>query len=489
MWLNSLKFLISKNMKIIFRSKISTIFILLLPLIAIILMGHTLSSSGVDRINIGVVYSPENVLEMNILNGINDEGFKITDFSDLDECVQDIKLSKTHLCIFFPTNFSLEGSRERVNLYVDSSRKNIAYLVLNEIESQFSKSSSDLGVTLISDLSNSLQEASSLLVIQRESLEEALTELDNLDKNIDLISSSQDLSNSISKLNSIKGDLSGDYSEDIESIISKLNDINDYYSTNKIEKLRSSQNEIKSKLEDSIQKLGELIEKINKLSLLDADNIVSPINTQVEFINSDNGNFNFAIPTAIALVSLFGGILISAGLTLRERKTKAYFRNFMTPATNFTFLLADYITCMLILFFQFSLVFLALHFLFDIILVSLWLELLVILFLAFSSFTLIGMFIGYIFKSEETITFASVTIATIFVIFSNILLPVESFLSSFSKLIVFNPLFIVDSAFRKIIIFNYDMAYLLNEIYILIGMFFLFFFLSWLGRIFTKRIL
>jgi ABC-2 type transport system permease protein len=194
-------------------------------------------------------------------------------------------------------------------------------------------------------------------------------------------------------------------------------------------------------------------------------------------------------PTIISLIALFGGILLSASFILKERKTKAYFRNFMTPTMNLTFLVADYLTCLLILMCQFVLVFFGVYFIFEISLPVGYGELFVMLLLSLSVFIFIGTFVGYLFKSEEAIIFTSVLVASLMMLFSNTILPIETFLGSLKSLAEFNPFVVCDSALRKIMLFGYGFNELLTEIYILLAFGIIFFVLSLIWRKFTKKIL
>jgi ABC-type uncharacterized transport system permease subunit len=101
----------------------------------------------------------------------------------------------------------------------------------------------------------------------------------------------------------------------------------------------------------------------------------------------------------------------------------------------------------------------------------------------------IGTFLGYLFKTEETIMFSSVIIAAFMMIFSNTLLPIETFFGPLKYVARFNPFVVCDSALRKVMLFGYSYPQIMEEIYILAAFAVVFFLLSWLGRRVTKGVL
>lgn len=242
-------------------------------------------------------------------------------------------------------------------------------------------------------------------------------------------------------------------------------------------------------LDESITKIDKLIAEVDKSNVLEAEKIISPIKTQVVSVNSNSNNRDYLLPTILTLIALFGGILLSSTFVLKERKTKAYFRNFMTPTLNFTFVFANYLTCLMILIFQFVLILAGIEWIFGKQVLGILPEISLILFFSLSAFIFIGIFIGYLFKSEETVIFASVFVAALMMFFSNTILPIETFLSGFKNIANFNPVVLCSLALKKIVSFGYSYDSILDELYYLGGFFITFLILSLFGRKLSKEIL
>ena len=159
----------------------------------------------------------------------------------------------------------------------------------------------------------------------------------------------------------------------------------------------------------------------------------------------------------------------------------------MTPTKDFTFILGTLITCVIILAIQFGLIFLGIKYILKINIFSMPLELFTILLLSFTSFIFIGMFIGYLFKTEETIIFASMIIATILMVFSNTIIPIENISSNLQRIASLNPVIILEQAMKKIILFNLTFKNLYKEMIILGSTTVIFMGLTYLFRRLTRR--
>jgi ABC-2 type transport system permease protein len=369
---------------------------------------------------------------------------------------------------------------------------NLAYLILHEIESKVEYNSLEIGTSIADELLVSLSSLRNSLIKEKEELSELKDNSDKIDSIVTSIDEEPEIGTKLTKLKEVKNSLnSSTETSKINDAINLIEDYEEYSSSASSSFYQISVNNDKSLelLDTAIKRIDELVNSINSNKIENAEEIISPIKTNITSVNEDSNNLYNVLPTIISLIALFGGILLSASFILKERKTKAYFRNFMTPTINFTFLLANYFTCLFVLIFQFLLVFAGLYFIFGILVPIGNGEFFVSLLLSLSVFLLIGTFIGYLFKTEESIIFAAVLVASLMMFFSNTLLPIETFSSSLKTIAKFNPFVISDFMLRKLMIFNYGYKEILFEIYLLSGFATLFLVLSLLWRKFTKKIL
>ncbi len=109
------------------------------------------------------------------------------------------------------------------------------------------------------------------------------------------------------------------------------------------------------------------------------------------------------------------------------------------------------------------------------------------IFIIASVFILLGMLIGYLFKTEETSTLAAISVSSILLFFSNTILPTESLPSAFREMIKYNPFVLSESIIKKILLFNADLGLVANSLYVLIGLFAILFVVGYISRELTKR--
>jgi len=166
--------------------------------------------------------------------------------------------------------------------------------------------------------------------------------------------------------------------------------------------------------------------------------------------------------------------MLSSSLVVMEKKSRAFFRNFTTPTSEWCHLLAGYITNFFILIIQIALILTAASFYLDFSLLSNYQVTPLIIFLSISLFILLGTVIGYMFRTQEGTTIASISLGSVSLFLSNLILPVESFPEIVRKILLFNPFVLCSELFKKAMLFNATLVDIQNELFILLGYVFLF---------------
>jgi ABC-type multidrug transport system permease subunit len=293
----------------------------------------------------------------------------------------------------------------------------------------------------------------------------------------------EDLDNLISDLKNYED------SSLIDSEISHLEDLSSEISTSfdSLVNVNSQSNSIKAELDSVISNLNSLIISLNSLNVGNAEDIVSPIEISLESVDGSNSKREYIFPIVFSLISLFGAILISSTLVLKNKKTLAYFRNFVTPTRDFTFIFSIYLTCLVILLIQFILVFMGVYFIFDMNFFVLPFETSIIFILGWSVFIFVGTFLGYMLRSEESIIFSSVLVASFLMFFSDLILPLENISEELFKIASYNPLVVMQSALKRIYLFELGFEEIWVGLVVLGCFVFIFGTLSYFVRKATKR--
>lgn len=258
----------------------------------------------------------------------------------------------------------------------------------------------------------------------------------------------QDLSSTKSKLTAASTSIT-DANSQLSSTKSSIGE-----SISSLERIQSGLQEIKAGLES--QKVTE------------AGVISAPLVTKIEKIDTGDSYLNFIFPALLVLVVMFSSLLLGTTLVMMEKNSPAFFRNYFLPVKKWVFVLSIYLTNSIITLIQVviilsvSLFFLKLNPL-------LMLPVALILIISSSIFTFLGMGIGYLFKSEETGTLASISLGSLLLFISGVILPLESVSPLLRKITFFNPYVISEKIVREMFFFNTSFKFLWVDILTLIG--------------------
>ena len=331
----------------------------------------------------------------------------------------------------------------------DALEKEIKYIEndtikrVNDVKSQLNSIRSELNIINSSELSTAISLADSAI--------------DNID---DIKDSLNNVVNTTDRINSDFESLIGELQSNVNSIKSSADKVSD------------AKNSLSSNLADTKQKINSMLnnvieiqksfykldDSIKSIQVTDVSKIVSPISTKIEPVTSEDTHLNYMFPSLIILVIMFVSILLSSTLVIMEKNSIAHFRNFITPTKDIVFIIATFLTAMIIMVFQVIVVVVIAWLFFKIQIISALLTTSVVLLIATSFFVLLGMFIGYVFSSEETATLAAVSISAIFLLLSSVILPIESMSDNVQKAAKFNPFVMSEMLLKQSLLFKEDIV-------------------------------
>ena len=219
-------------------------------------------------------------------------------------------------------------------------------------------------------------------------------------------------------------------------------------------------------MQSSFNKIDNNLQSID---IKNAQDIVTPIKTTIKPIETQKTHLNYIFPSLIVLVIMFICILLSSTLVVMEKTSKAYFRNFITPTKDIVFVAGTYLTSMLLLVIQLIVILTVSAFFFKSQLISALGPTILILVLAGTLFTLIGMAIGYLFNSEETATLAAISCGSVFLFMSSVILPIESMPNYVAQVAQYNPFVLSENLLRQAILFHYPLSVLGHNLVIEAG--------------------
>ncbi|MBT3464680.1 hypothetical protein HN451_06830, partial [archaeon] len=289
---------IKKNIKMLLRSKISTLVLVLGPLLIILLVGISFNSNTFN-LNLAVYSDSYSDLSREFIAKLDNESFAITQVGSELECTNTVKEQKTHACVVFPPDLTLDNEGSKIILFhVDQSKINLVYLVMSTLEESFAQVSTDISKGLTEDIITTLFmtkaglidsnpmikdiESKNLLIIKNTkdsstnlgeidfdtsgseasfSVTDIDTELDNLKKDTDeMIEEAIDAINDLDDT-SLTGNQS-DYLEDIEDAVTDVEGEIDNVHNSTTKKLAA----LNAKISDSLGKLTDKLEDAGDVS-------------------------------------------------------------------------------------------------------------------------------------------------------------------------------------------------------------------------------
>jgi len=480
----------------------------------ILLVGFAFNSSSLYNIRIASYSESYSDLSNSITSSLQDQQYSVTKVNSIELCKNGVKYGDYHICVIFPKDLNIGNQDNTITIFVDQSRTNLASLITNTITEKVASKSTELGISLTTDMLSIFEKT-------KKAMEEKITIVnkiisDNSDSSLKMQTAETDLKNINLTLNKAdfnftdvdakikaitdKYNLSlvliNNLKDSVESLETSVNSLNAQIidaqnskakTIEDIANIRKGLSIILSDLNSLRTSLNNVVLDINSIKVTKAGLIVEPIKSDVQPITQEKRHLSFLFPTMVVLVIMFISVLLSSTIVIREKLSLAYFRNFITPTSELTYMIGTYLTNIIIVLFQLGVLFLVASYFMKDQLIPIALNLAMVVLAIASVFILLGMFIGYLFKTEETSTLAAISVSSIFLLFSNTILPLESMPETFKGMIKYNPFVISEGLVKKILLFNTELSMLANSIYILLSMALILFVACYIARELTKR--
>ncbi len=504
-------FMIKKDLKLLLGSKFSAVVFLILPALVLLLVCFAFNTN-VYNIKITTYAESYSNLTEEIIGNLS-VGYVLEKSKTKEDCIEAVKFENSHVCAIFPKDLSIETSNESIEIYVDESRSDIANFISSQIKSKLRKKAKEIGMGFVEDIINVVEATSVTIVKEKSSINDIkskIGQIKNRLRNIESDLSSIDFSYSLVNTQEIYDELEdlkdeenlsesdiSDLKAKIEnlknaynSLISKFGNVKSSVSNNKNELSNEISNiEINLKKFDEIHKdLQDLENEINNLKVKTPERIISPINMEVRSVSPKQSYIFYKFPSVIMFLLTFFGILMGSITVVREKISKAYFRTITAPTNDVWFILSAFLSNLIVTAIQIILMIgVALAFFKE--RYIMFGHSSVILLLVSSFFIFCGMLLGNIFSKEETAILFSICISSIFLFFSNTILPIETIANKTIALIVkFNPFVIGEKIVKWFVFFGWNYAIVKNYIFMLLSYIAIFFALCFIVRNINKYI-
>ncbi|MFH1588938.1 MAG: ABC transporter permease, partial [archaeon] len=516
---------IIKNLKLLMRAKSSAFIVIFGPLIIILLVGLALNKPSTYALSVGYYTSDENnPLTESFIQELRGNNYLIIPYDSSESCIESIKKSESHTCIIFPANFEIGNeAANKLEFYVDYSRTNLVYQIIDDVsknlELKTSELSKDLTQTLLTkiDTTKTSVDKDILSIITIKSAIDTVIstvgatqdKTEDFDFSMDDISISKlksgekDLFTNAGSLKNLGFDATGegidiatgnetaifqeieedltdtynttvvihsifdDVADNITNILeAKVEEVEDQKKevsanlgaiTKSLDEVKTSTNTVKSSLESTL-------ENLENIDISSAESIVSPIKTEIKPIVAESNQLIFMFPFLLVLVIMFIGIMLSSALLIMEKNSKAAFRNFTTPTSDRFFVVTTFVTSFIVLFLQIFIILLLTQYFLKIDIFANFIVTSLVLLITIAMFIFVGMIIGYLSRTQESSTMLSITIGSVFLLVSNLILPIETMSGFMKSLTRFNPYVVSSELLRKAMLFKVQFTEILNDL-------------------------
>lgn len=486
--INRIISIIVKNIRILIRSKSSALVVILGPLLIVVLVGLAFNSSSIYDIKIGVYSDKYSDLSNSIIEQLNGKQYSIERAESREICIDKIKKSEYDMCLVFSADMAVDNNKlNKITFYVDYTRVNLVYAIMDDIASKLSKTTDKLSLELTQTLVNQLDSTKDELAKKISSISalgannrNIYTKIVNLNSKIINVNLTYDgnmnVDNIITQLNQAKAVAAAQNKStgELDVALARAGDLQTkinwaiYNIKTTKEDLQKNSEElvgIQAVLDSDMKSIDEIKLSVSRvtagiesLNVTTAEAIATPIQTDVQPIITEQTFLSRLFPTFLVLILMFVCITLAVTLVLNEKDTNAYFRNFITPTRDFVFIIGTYLTCLLIVFVQIAIIIYVIRYFLSEMVVNSLVNCYLPLLLIASLFIFIGMIIGYLFNSQETAILASLFIISASLFFSNTILPLETVSSYLQWLVAINPFVLGEEILKKILIFGFSLA-------------------------------
>ncbi len=242
----------------------------------------------------------------------------------------------------------------------------------------------------------------------------------------------------------------------------------DYFEFEAIDKNLDSLNLYLDLVENDLEFLGEL----------ELDSLLHPIPVGYNDLTNDDGNYiggnlefiDYIYPTFLSFFIMFISLTFASTIALKENLSKGYVRSMLSKTPQRDFVFSNLLISSIIIIIEISIILLFsiffvkldiignLHLLISIVLTSVF------------CFAMIGILMGNIFGSFESMTLSIISLALLLMMFSSIISPIETLPFIFRKVMSFSPLIILEELLRRSLLFNaeFNQTNILNLLKLLI---------------------
>ena len=180
--------IIKKDMKLLLRSRTSSLIVIFGPLLVMLLVGAAFNNANKYSISVSVYSDKYSELTESFLKKLSENKYSVTKSSSNATCIESVKQGSSHLCILFPADLKTSDNKQNeVTFVADYSRVNLEYMAVDTLSSNLGEESKSISLDLTQTLLTKIEDTKSTLSASLATIKETK------DKNTELTAKNKEL--------------------------------------------------------------------------------------------------------------------------------------------------------------------------------------------------------------------------------------------------------------------------------------------------------
>ncbi|MBW2973371.1 ABC transporter permease [Candidatus Woesearchaeota archaeon] len=183
--LANLAILVKKNIKLLVRARSSALIVVFGPLLVVFLAGLAFDNTNLYAVKVGTFSEQYNELSNSFIDKLSDKQFKVIRYPDSPSCTKAIEIGEVNTCLVFSPDFELaRNGSNGITFYVDYSKINLVWTILNVMTESISERSLELSRNLTTILVDALETSSTDIISKKPTLVQLTTANDESNRRI-----------------------------------------------------------------------------------------------------------------------------------------------------------------------------------------------------------------------------------------------------------------------------------------------------------------
>lgn len=212
---------------------------------------------------------------------------------------------------------------------------------------------------------------------------------------------------------------------------------------------------------DTIDAVHAQTENISAKVTLSSSQLANPIDVVVKPISIERDMIVYVFPMMYFFILMFISLIFSSTFAYSEKKSLATDRNLLSPLNDFIHSFGMYLSLVVLIFVQGSILILLANWYFDLaISLMTFIKIAVVSFTVISLFVILGILLGNIFKSQLIVMLTSIAFVIVLFLYSDLIRPLELMSPMAHMIISINPFVLGATAISKLILFEMPLGFM-----------------------------